>query len=176
MGGRVCCLFSYLQSAAFSWCRAWEEGAGCDLHPSPPRSHNADSSAAGRRRHCPRSAGHLPPRATGTWRPPAPPPPPAGPRHRTHALKNRKKKKKKSKVADFLSAKQPGAPSEAAAWEGGSRALAARPRLSPSWCCREDAVWGTDLLCIPQAVLSVLSCPVRSVCPGSLSLHQDPAG
>lgn len=26
MGGRVCCLFCYLQSAAFSWCRASEEG------------------------------------------------------------------------------------------------------------------------------------------------------
>lgn len=91
--------------------------AGCDLHPSPPRSHNTAARAAGRRRLCPPAAGgHLPRSSAGTWRPPAPgtAAPQLGPaahtgRKRKIEKKKNREKNNNSKVAGFLSGKQAGA-------------------------------------------------------------------
>lgn len=111
MGGRVCCLFLYLQSTAFSWCRAREERQDVtSIHLPLPHT-----MRCGCLLHCPYCDGHLAPAGTAattsSWAPRC-----------AHAQNNSKlENKQKSKVADFLSGKQQGA-----AWEGGSEA--------PCWC------------------------------------------
>ena len=84
MGGRVCCLFLYLQSTAFSWCRAREEWQDVtSIHLPLPHT-----MRCGCRRHCPHGDGHLAPAGTAattsSWAPRC-----------AHAQNNSKLEKKK---------------------------------------------------------------------------------
>lgn len=106
MGGRVCCLFLYLQSAAFSWCRASEEWQDVTFihlllaHTMRPRAPPPALSPRGRRAPPAPPRRHLAPAATAA--------PQLGPAAHTGTKRENRKKIYNSKVAGFLSGKQAG--------------------------------------------------------------------
>lgn len=150
MGGRVCCLFLYLQSAAFSWCRASEEWQDVTFihllvaHTMRPRARPA-LSPRGRRAPPAPPRRHLAPAGTGTAAPQLGP--------AAHTARKRKIEKKIIARLPVSSLENKQELSRTAAWEGGregSPGAPGEPPLVGEWPGHAAASF---TLCVGQSSL-----------------------